>query len=84
MKLSYLFLFILLSLSAAAQETSKTGPKFKAKPIDNIQEEQEAIDESTVNEYEVGPYDREGKYLNYSRLQEEMKAAKNGETMDEE
>ena len=84
MKPSYLFLFILLSLSAAAQETLKTVQESKARPVDNIQEEQEAMDESTVNEFDVGPYDRQGEYLNYSRLQEEMEAAKEGKTMDEE
>lgn len=84
MKLCYLFLLLLLSLSVAAQDTPVPESKSKTKPIDNIQEEQEAMDKNTVNEFDVGPYDREGKYLNYSRLQEEMKAAKEGKTMDEE
>ena len=84
MKPSYLFLFVLLSLSAAAQEPLKADPESKARPVDNIQEEQEAMDEGTANEFDVGPYDRQGEYLNYSRLQEEMKAAKEGKTMDQE
>lgn len=84
MKLCCLFLLILFSLSATAQETSKPDPKLKARPIDNTKEEQEAMDKNTVNEYDVGPYNHEGKYLYYSRLLEEMKAAKEGRTMETE
>jgi hypothetical protein len=84
MKYFFILILISLSLNAIAQETTTQGTQKSEKPIDNIQQEQEAADQGTVNEFDVGPYDREGNYLNYSRMQEEMKAAKEGKETDQD
>ena len=84
MKYFFISIFFSFSMNAIAQETTKQETKKSERPIDNIQQEQEAVDKGKVNTFDVGPYDREGNYLNYSRMQEEMRAAKEGKATDQD
>ncbi len=72
MKLCFAIFLATFTLSTFAQEKTPE----KDKPIDNAREEQQALEEKNLNEFEVGPYDREGKYINYNRLDEEKKATR--------
>lgn len=72
MKLCFTIFLASFTLSTFAQEKTLK----KDNPIDNAREEQQALEEKNLNEFEIGPYDREGKYINYSRLDEEMKTTR--------
>ena len=85
MKWYLIICLISLSFSAIGQDSpEKKPPSGEQSAMDNKQEQQQAAEEKTINDFEIGPYDREGKYKYYDRFEQEMKAAEEGRTQTTE
>ena len=77
MKTLFLMFMVALSLPVSAQDlqAKETLKQVETKPRDTqmqAQEERAVIPES-MNDFEIGPYDREGKYEFYNRSKLEAK-----------
>lgn len=78
--MKYLFLIFVVALSFPAfsqdQQSQDTPKQVESKPRDTemqAQEEEAAVIPESMNDFEIGPYDREGKYEFYNRSKLEAK-----------